>query len=187
MTFTGSLSGRAPGRRKRRASAVAAGLGFLLAACGGDSGTPVGPAPSLPAECTPVASPKILGATHIPAGQEATYNTTPPTSGEHYGQWAQAGGYTEPIKDETQVHNLEHGHVMVQHNGLEASQLDALEELVRKDPKMILVAPYPDMEPVLALTSWGKIQTCSAWSDGIPALVEYFIKSNRDNAPESIE
>jgi hypothetical protein len=159
---------------------------LLLGACG-DSGTSAGPAPSLPAGCTPIRSPEVLPATHIPAGQTATYNTTPPSSGNHYAQWANVGGYTEPIKNETQVHNLEHGHVMIQYRGITTDQINGLGELIRKDPKKVLFAPYPDMEPALAFTSWGKIQTCDAWSDSIPALVQYFIRVNRDNAPESID
>ncbi|MEX2557321.1 MAG: DUF3105 domain-containing protein [Actinomycetota bacterium] len=160
-------------------------LSALVASCG-DSNTSAGPAPSLPAGCTPVASPEILPATHIPTGQTATYNTTPPSSGNHYASPAGAGGYTEPIKNETQVHNLEHGHVMVQYRGITTEQINELGALLRKDPQKVVFAPYPDMDPAIALTSWGKIQTCDAWSDSIPALVTYFIRVNRDNAPESI-
>lgn len=185
MTSTGSLSGRAGHGRNLRFAAVLAVLAALVAACG-DSGAGAGPAPSLPTECTPVRSPNILPASHIPAGQAASYNTNPPSSGNHYQQWAKAGGYSEPIKNETQVHNLEHGHVMVQYRGLSGDQIDELEKVVVADPEMVLMAPYPDMEPAVAFTSWGKIQTCDAWSDAIPALARYFIRQNRDHAPESI-
>ena len=166
---------------------LVAALAALVGACGGDSDTSAGPAPSLPPGCTPIQSPKILPANHIPAGQTATYNTVPPSSGNHYAQWAQVGGYTEPIKNETQVHNLEHGHVMIQYRGITTDQLNELGDLIRKDAKKVVFAPYPDMEPALAFTSWGKIQTCDAWSDSIPALVRYFIRVNRDHAPESID
>jgi len=186
MTSTGSLSGRSRRGRNLRLAALVAALGALVAACG-DSGTSAGPAPSLPTGCTPIQSPKVLPANHIPAGQTATYNTTPPSSGNHYAQWAQVGGSTEPIKNETQVHNLEHGHVMIQYRGITTGQINELGDLIRKDPKKVLFAPYPDMEPALAFTSWGKIQTCDAWSDSIPALMQYFIRVNRDNAPESID
>jgi hypothetical protein len=96
------------------------------------------------------------------------------------------GGYTEPIPNERQVHNLEHGHVMVQYRGLSEARIDALQEVVLDTPQMVLLAPYPDMEPVVAFTSWGKIQTCDAWTDTVPDLARYFIDRNRDNAPESI-
>ncbi len=188
MTSTGSLSGRARRGRNLRLAAPTMTLAALLAACGGGgSNVDAGPAPSLPTGCTPIESPKILGASHIPTGQTATYNTTPPSSGNHYAQWAQVGGSTEPIKNETQVHNLEHGHVMIQYRGITTDQINELGDLIQKDAKKVLFAPYPDMEPALAFTSWGKIQTCDAWSDSIPALMQYFIRVNRDNAPESID
>ena len=180
-----SLSRRTHAGGNRRLFGLLTALAALVVACGG-SDTEAGPAPSLPPECTPVRSPEILPATHIPDGQTATYNSTPPSSGNHYSRPARAGGYSEPIKNETQVHNLEHGHVMVQHRGLTDAQVDALERIVREDPAMILMAPYPDMDAVVAFTSWGKIQTCDAWSEAVPALARYFIRTNRDNAPESL-
>lgn len=186
MAFTGSLSGRARGCGKPRTAALLVALAGLVAACGGGGGE-AGPAPSLPSGCTPIRSPEIQKATHIAAGATGSYNTTPPSSGEHYSSPARAGGYTEPIPDEVQVHNLEHGHVVVQYRDLAVDQIDQLEEVVLDDPKMILMAPYPDMDPVVAFTSWGKIQTCDVWTNGIPALLTYFILKNRDNAPESIQ
>ena len=185
MTSIHPLSGRLGRRRNLRVSALILALAGL-AACGGDSDESAGPAPSLPTECTPVREPALLEPTHIPEGQKATYNSTPPTSGNHYSRPAQVGGYTEPIPNERQVHNLEHGHVMVQYRGLSEAQIDELQEVVLDKPQMVLLAPYPDMDPAVAFTSWGKIQTCDAWSDGIPAVARYFIDTNRDNAPESV-
>ena len=179
------LSGRFAGHRNLRFFALLVAVSSLvLAAC--DSGSDPVPQPTLPTDCTPIRSPDILDATHIPDGQKATYNTTPPSSGNHYARPVQVGGYTEPIPNERQVHNLEHGHVMVQYRDLSPAQIDELEELIRPDPEMIILAPYPDMDPVVAFTSWGKIQTCDAWSDSVPALAKYFIDRNRDNAPESV-
>ena len=167
---------------------IVLGIAFvlLLGACG-DSGTSAGPAPSVPAGCTQIESPKVLGAGHIMVGTQATYNTTPPSSGKHYPSPAPVGLYTAPIQDERQVHNLEHGHVMVQYRGISKDQIDQLEELVKKDPKKVVLAPYPDMNAAVALTAWGKIQTCDAWTDAVPILATYFIRANRDNAPESID
>lgn len=180
-----SLSGRSTRPRNLRILGAAAALSVALAACG-DSGADIGPAPSLPTECTPTRTPAVLAGTHIPDGRKAEYNTTPPSSGSHYSRPVQAGGYTSPIPNERQVHNLEHGHVMVQYRGLTPAQIDELEEVILKDPQMVLLAPYPDMEPAIAFTAWGKIQTCDAWSDGVPALARYFIARFRDHAPESI-
>lgn len=188
MTFTRSLSRRARAGRKRRVAGGLAAAALVMTACGGSgTDTPAGPAPSLPPECAPIRSPAILGRLHIPVGTKAVYNSTPPTSGNHYPSPARVGGYKEPIPNEVQVHNLEHGHVMVQHDGLTDAQINVLASLIKDDPAKVLMAPYPEMDAAVALTSWGKIQTCSAWSDAIPAIVRYFILKNRDNAPESID
>jgi hypothetical protein len=122
----------------------------------------------------------------MPDGERATYNTTPPTSGPHYARPVPVGIYAGPIPNERQVHNLEHGHVLVQYRDLAPEQVAELEAIVRADPLMVLLAPYPDMDPRLALTAWGRIQTCDAWDPGIPALVRAFVRANRDRAPESI-
>ncbi|MGH2652341.1 MAG: DUF3105 domain-containing protein [Actinomycetota bacterium] len=142
--------------------------------------------PAVPASCTPIRSPQVIGKDHIEDGGKASYNSTPPTSGNHYRRPIAAGVYTEPVQNERQVHNLEHGHVLVQYRDLEAGQVAALEAIVRQDPRMMLMAPYPDMDPKVALTSWGKIQTCDAWSDQVSQLLRYFVHLNRDNAPESV-
>jgi uncharacterized protein DUF3105 len=182
MGSTPSLSRGWTGPRKRRGSALLAALAVLaVAGCGKGEVTPAGTS-----GCTPVRSPKIIGATHIPEGSSAEYNSTPPTSGNHYPRPAQAGVYTEPIPNERQVHNLEHGHVMVQYRDLTQDQILALEAIVQADPKMVVLAPYPDMQPRLALTAWGKIQTCDVWSDDALLVVKQFISKYRDHGPESI-
>ncbi|MCI0347250.1 MAG: DUF3105 domain-containing protein [Chloroflexi bacterium] len=186
MVSTDSLSGRTPGGRKRRAWALLVAVTFVLVACGGGGSGPIA-APSLPGDCTAIQSPSLLRGQHIPVGAKGTYNTTPPSSGEHYATPAGVGGYVEPIPNEVQVHNLEHGHVMVQYKGLTSEQIDALEDVVKADARKVLMAPYPDMDAAVALTSWGKIQTCSAWSAGIPSVAQFFIDRNRDHAPESVD
>jgi len=142
--------------------------------------------PPLPAACTAIRSPKALTPTHIEDGQTATYDSTPPTSGAHYRHWVTTGIYAESIQNERQVHNLEHGHVLIQYRALDSSQINALEAVVQGGGRMLILAPYPDMDPKISFTSWGKIQTCDAWSDGIPELARFFIAQNRDHAPESI-
>lgn len=64
----------------------------------------------------PGTSVAVIGETHIPAGQKATYNSNPPTSGSHYETWIKAGIYdTIPI-DEELVHSLEHGYIIISYN-----------------------------------------------------------------------
>ena len=102
-----------------------------------------------------------LGNEHIPYPQTATYNTTPPTSGPHYTNLARWGIHTEPIPNEMQVHNLEDGGVMVQYNCPEGCPelVERLTEVVERYDRFVILAPYPDMEPRIALTAWTRIDT----------------------------
>jgi hypothetical protein len=111
-----------------------------------------------------------LGNSHIPTGQRATYNTVPPTSGEHYS--APAAPAPWGIKDttlpnEVTTHNLEHGGVVIAYNNLTTAEVDQLKSIVRQlmssgFPKIIL-EPYPDLkDSKVALTAWQwihKLQT----------------------------
>ncbi|HKY50444.1 MAG TPA: DUF3105 domain-containing protein [Candidatus Limnocylindria bacterium] len=103
-----------------------------------------------------------LGNNHIPNGQRATYNSVPPTSGEHYS--APAAPAPWGIKDttlpnEVTTHNLEHGGVVIAYNNLTPSEVDELKSIVRQlvsggFPKIIL-EPYPDLKDAkVALTAW---------------------------------
>jgi len=57
------------------------------------------------------------GQTHIASGAaHPAYSSNPPTSGWHYASPARAGFYEEPIADETLIHNLEHGHVVISYD-----------------------------------------------------------------------
>ncbi len=103
-----------------------------------------------------------LGAVHIPSGQKATYNSVPPTSGEHWA--APAGPVPWGIKDttippEATTHNLEHGGVVIAYNALTTSEVDQLKRIVRdmrsSGFNKIILEPYPDLKDAkVALTAW---------------------------------
>lgn len=52
-----------------------------------------------------------LGRGHVQVGTQVDYNSNPPTSGKHYGEWVRAGVYETPRDDRNLVHSLEHGYV----------------------------------------------------------------------------
>jgi hypothetical protein len=104
-----------------------------------------------------------LGREHIQVGQTATYNSVPPTSGQH---WNQLGVAPAPwgIKDtnlpnEVTTHNLEHGGIVIAYNNLTTTEVDQLKTVVRDlmssgYPKVIL-EPYPKLtDAKVALTAW---------------------------------
>jgi len=55
----------------------------------------------------------ILRRNHIPDGAIGSYNSNPPTSGEHYANPAPSRFYNRELPDEQLVHNLEHGHIWI--------------------------------------------------------------------------
>lgn len=57
-----------------------------------------------------------LGREHVADGTIVEYNSNPPTSGKHYGDWTKAGVYDKPVSDGHLVHSLEHGYVIISYN-----------------------------------------------------------------------
>ena len=152
---------RAVERRRKRARqrriglVVVAGVGVVV--LGGLVMQAISGPQRQPGEVVP-----SLGNAHInsPARYDG-YNSTPPTSGPHYGQLTQWGVHDAPIQNELQVHNLEDGGVGVQYNCPDdCPELVAqLEEIAGQYPDRVFMAPYPDMEHTIALTAWTRIDT----------------------------
>ena len=106
----------------------------------------------------------IEGASHVPVGELVSYDTVPPTSGNHWGVPADCGVYDREVDDEQVVHNMEHGHVIISHNLLgQPEELARFEALVADLPDLGvwgIVRPYDRIEPgTVAMTAWGVIDT----------------------------
>jgi hypothetical protein len=200
------------GRHARWLVVLAARLVLLLGMVGCARGAaPVGSTPissvggsGTAATRTPAEGPgtavEIQGIEHIEKGEaHAPYNSTPPTSGPHWNILGEApvpwGIYREPIADEAQIHNLEHGGVIIQYNCRDcpdlASQLEdfgsryvAAHPLARyPSSAKLVVAPYYDMPSRIALTAWGRIDLLDAYDE---ARMTRFIDAYRDNGPEAV-
>lgn len=84
------------------------------------------------------------------------YAQTPPAGGPHDPVWDDCGVYTQPIRNENGVHDLEHGTVWVTYRpGLSQSGIQALENQLTKvkDGKTIL-SPYPGLPAPVVATVW---------------------------------
>lgn len=127
------------------------------------------------------------GRGHIAPGQDhVAYNTSPPTSGPHYPTTALWGLHTIPIIEEFQVHNLEHGGILVQYNSDDPTLKEQLESLVtnqRNYPCYLAVAPYSDMDETVALTAWGVLQYLDAYDE---QAITDFIEAYRNKGPERV-
>ena len=129
----------------------------------------------------------IQGNQHIEEGTTfPAYTSIPPTSGPHWPVPTAWGIYDEPVLNERQVHNLEHGGVIIQYNADDEGLVQQIEDLARDltgFPACTIVAPYPTMEHTIAVTAWGVLLTLDEFDS---AAIEEFAKFYRDQGPEQI-
>jgi len=142
----------------------------------------------------------IQGQEHIDQGApHVAYNSTPPTSGPHWNIAGVApadwGIHDEQIPDEAQVHNLEHGGIMIQYNchPNECPELiSSLNEFYNRyapthklpffpNSTKIVVAPYYTMPERIALTAWGHIDMFGDYNED---RIVKFVEAYRDKGPE---
>lgn len=87
---------------------------------------------------------------------EVNYEQTPPAGGEHNPAWQNAGFYSEPVRNETSVHTLEHGAVWITYQpDLPQGQVDELQQIAN-NRECVLVSPYPDLGSPVVASAWGK-------------------------------
>jgi len=122
------------------------------------------------AGCGEVETPEEEGADHVDDGTDVLYATSPPTSGDHYQTPGDAGFHSEPRPEETYVHNMEHGQVLVWYSPDAPQQtIDAIESVVENDAVALAALPY-DAIPSgseLVFTAWGASQACADFSNAV--------------------
>jgi hypothetical protein len=96
---------------------------------------------------------------HRPEGQSVDYNTSPPTSGDHWATAQGCGFYKDGLPDERITHNLEHGNIVVSYNLPLESDVQALRSAIHGiglSNVWGVTRFYPDIEPgTVALAAWG--------------------------------
>lgn len=102
------------------------------------------------------------GQAHVQSlAAKVKYNSFPPTSGTHYlypGIW---GKYQTPLVLVQEVHNLEHGGIILQYgNAVPQGIVDKLASLYDESPNGMLLAPLPQLGAKIALTAWTHLATC---------------------------
>ena len=140
------------------------------------------------------------GRLHIPVGQRGTgYSVIPPTSGPHWigpDAWTLSNGeevdapadwgiYDVPLPNEVLIHNLEHGGIGLHYNCPEGCDaiVEALEDFVPRSRAQFILAPYPNMEPTIAITAWRHHLHLEEIDE---EQILDFIDAYQDRAPESV-
>ena len=160
------------------------------------------PAPEGVAEsaagCEEVEEHEEEGREHVPAGTEVEYNTSPPTSGNHWPteNIADPGFYPQVVDEESLVHNMEHGQLIIWYRP-DAPQetIDDIESFTNSAndsdalpsgavPPIISV-PYDDVDDDKAyvLTAWGASQACARYS---LAAINEFRERFQGRGPETV-
>ena len=140
----------------------------------------------------------IQEAIHIERNEiHEPYNSNPPTSGAHYADapnmmQVHEGFYDDSSRqiDEDIVHSMEHGYVVIWYDctKIDKDKCDPLKSSLRELISSInggyhLIANprTGNMETVIALTSWGRLERLDAYD---PVKIRQFIDRNLNQAPE---
>lgn len=135
---------------------IATGCGLVpadeeLAGSDGDCAAVTRPAP-VELETNVILEVESDGTTHVLC--EVEYATSPPTSGSHFPTWQNCGFYTEPIRDETAVHSLEHGAIWIAYDpDLDPARVDEIAAIVELDGHF-LASPYPGLQNPIVVSAW---------------------------------
>jgi hypothetical protein len=109
------------------------------------------------AGCTYQTYPGLPAGVHIsnPNATPQEWNSNPPTSGPHFGQWVIWGEYDEPVRLAESVHNLEHGGIVMFYGPqVPQEEVSKLRSFYREDATAMLLAPLPSLGDKISLSAW---------------------------------
>ena len=148
---------------------------------------------------------------HVPAGQGTHvnsltandhWNTSPPSNGQHFPEWAVWGFYTEAVNPRQVVHNEEHGGVILWWGSkVPSSTVAALNAFYNEKPGGVFGTPYPSLGSKIAISAWtgnptsyqrngyygfGHLAICSTWGPKVKTAFTKFRDAYRGHGPEGI-
>lgn len=113
---------------------------------------------------------------------KVNYKTFPPTSGTHYYVPLVWNRYSQPMPLVAEVHNLEHGGVIVQYGSkVPQATVAKLVAFYDSSPNAMLLAPLPKLGNKIALTAWTRLATCARYDE---AAFAAFRDAFRGKGPE---
>jgi hypothetical protein len=135
------------------------------------------------------------GNTHVPDTQPVTYDTVPPTSGDHNPVPISDGAYRTPVTNDLSkkpnirnaVHSMEHGRIEIHYKpSLPEAQQLALKGVFDEEPDAMLLFPDPDMPYDVAVTSWTNEAVCPTYNPLVLDVVRNFRDTLIGNGPEQV-
>lgn len=126
------------------------------------------------------------GRDHVPLNQDhPEYNSNPPTSGWHNSNWVKDWGIQASyVEAEYQIHNLEHGGIIVHYQPDKITNLPELESLfttLQKKNKKMLLMPNQKLDTIYALTAWTRLDAFDTYD---AERIKTFTKAFYDKGPE---
>ncbi len=157
--------------------------------CGAASELPLGSG-----ECQPVVSQHSIQSTqHVPDCSKLSFDTNPPSSGNHYSEWAAFGVYESPLPRGNWVHDLEHGAIVYTYNCPSgcAEDVAAAKAMLQKLPpdpgcgaqRRVLLIPDPKLDVTWAASSWGFTLRSDCFDES--SMITFFAK-HVGRGPEDI-
>jgi len=126
------------------------------------------------------------------------WNSSPPTSGPHYGATAVWDFYDEAVPLAQTTHNLEHGGVIIHYGPqLPEAEVAKMREWYVDDPNGLIVAPLATNKEKVTLAAWtapdsasgtrdrgrGWLATCSKFDED---AFDAFVAEHRYQGPERL-
>lgn len=126
----------------------------------------------------------ILGRNHIADGSTASYNSNPPTSGDHYANPASVRFYDQELPDEQLVHNLEHGHIWIAYKpGLPEAVIKTLRKLSGGN---VVATPRSKNDTDIAAAAWGRLDKFNLDNGAFdPQRIKDFVSRYQNQGPEN--
>ena len=125
----------------------------------------------------------IEGRAHVSLGTPVTYNTNPPTSGDHFAEAESWGVNEKEVEDKAAIHGLEHGGIWITYKDIDEESTKILEEIGRENSGSTIVSPRSGNEAKISVASWGRMMKLDAVDK---ALIQKYIATYKNQGPEKL-
>ncbi|MEK7480654.1 MAG: DUF3105 domain-containing protein [Patescibacteria group bacterium] len=125
------------------------------------------------------------GATHVKEGEKVTYQSNPPTSGDHWPDPLRDGIYDTEKPDEAVVHSMEHGRIWISYRpDISDTTKEQLRALAKREAYVVMT-PRPENDTDIALAAWNRLDALGE-EEFNEKRVRDFVRRYRDKGPEHV-